>query len=152
MPASADIDQIAANQEDINVGLEPRRAISAQELFIGVEPSESAFFQVSLELWKSQPQGWSHDPRGRVMDRYCQELRLCRKRAESRFHGTQAVQAILEPDLLIHSGHSHIQIRDLSSYEVFEALRRGTAVPIRKQDAENKMNISELKACDYRIE
>jgi len=36
----------------------------------------------------------------------------------------------------------------ISSYEVFEALRRGVAVPFRKRDAESLRNISELKACD----
>jgi DNA polymerase, archaea type len=36
----------------------------------------------------------------------------------------------------------------ISSYEVFEALRRGVAVPFRKRDAEAVRNISELKACD----
>ncbi len=36
----------------------------------------------------------------------------------------------------------------ISSYEVFEALRRGLAVPFRKRDAEGLRNISELKACD----
>jgi DNA polymerase I len=36
----------------------------------------------------------------------------------------------------------------ISSYEVFEALRRGVAVPFRKRDAESVKNISELKACD----
>jgi DNA polymerase, archaea type len=36
----------------------------------------------------------------------------------------------------------------ISSYEVFEALRRGIAVPFRKQDAEAVRNISELRACD----
>ena len=36
----------------------------------------------------------------------------------------------------------------ISSYEVFEALRRGLAVPFRKRDAEGLRSISELKACD----
>ena len=36
----------------------------------------------------------------------------------------------------------------ISSYEVFEALRRGKAVPLRKRDAESIRNISELKASD----
>jgi len=36
----------------------------------------------------------------------------------------------------------------ISSYEVFEALRRGVAVPFRKRDAEAVRDISELKACD----
>lgn len=36
----------------------------------------------------------------------------------------------------------------ISSYEVFEALRRGVAVPFRKRDAEGSRNISELRACD----
>jgi DNA polymerase I len=36
----------------------------------------------------------------------------------------------------------------ISSYEVFEALRRGVAVPFRKRDAEGLRNISELRACD----
>jgi len=36
----------------------------------------------------------------------------------------------------------------ISSYEVFEALRRGVAVPFRKRDAEDLRNISELRACD----
>lgn len=36
----------------------------------------------------------------------------------------------------------------ISSYEVFEALRRGVAVPFRKRDAEGVRDISELKACD----
>jgi len=36
----------------------------------------------------------------------------------------------------------------ISSYEVFEALRRGVAVPFRKRDAECLRNISELRACD----
>jgi DNA polymerase, archaea type len=36
----------------------------------------------------------------------------------------------------------------ISSYEVFEALRRGIAVPFRKRDAESIRNISELKASD----
>ncbi|MCX6677425.1 MAG: type B DNA-directed DNA polymerase [Methanothrix sp.] len=36
----------------------------------------------------------------------------------------------------------------ISSYEVFEALRRGVAVPFRKRDAESLRNISELRACD----
>jgi DNA polymerase I len=36
----------------------------------------------------------------------------------------------------------------ISSYEVFEALRRGVAVPFRKRDAEGVRYISELKACD----
>jgi DNA polymerase I len=36
----------------------------------------------------------------------------------------------------------------ISSYEVFEALRRGVAVPFRKRDAESIRNISELKASD----
>lgn len=36
----------------------------------------------------------------------------------------------------------------ISSYEVFEALRRGVAVPFRKRDAECVRDISELKACD----
>jgi DNA polymerase I len=36
----------------------------------------------------------------------------------------------------------------ISSYEVFEALRRGVAVPFRKRDAEGLRNISDLRACD----
>ncbi|MCX6680948.1 MAG: type B DNA-directed DNA polymerase [Methanothrix sp.] len=36
----------------------------------------------------------------------------------------------------------------ISSYEVFEALRRGVAVPFRKRDVEGLRNISELRACD----
>ncbi len=36
----------------------------------------------------------------------------------------------------------------ISSYEVFEALRRGVAVPFRKRDAESERNISELRCCD----
>jgi DNA polymerase I len=36
----------------------------------------------------------------------------------------------------------------ISSYEVFEALRRGVAVPFRKRDAEVVRNISELRCCD----
>ncbi len=36
----------------------------------------------------------------------------------------------------------------ISSYEVFEALGRGVAVPFRKRDAESLRNICELKACD----
>ncbi len=36
----------------------------------------------------------------------------------------------------------------ISSYEVFEALRRGVAVPFRKRDAERVRSISELRTCD----
>jgi DNA polymerase, archaea type len=36
----------------------------------------------------------------------------------------------------------------ISSYEVFEALRRGVAVPFRKRDAEGFRNVFELRACD----
>ena len=36
----------------------------------------------------------------------------------------------------------------ISSYEVFEALRRGIAVPFRKRDAEGLRNISDLRASD----
>lgn len=36
----------------------------------------------------------------------------------------------------------------ISSYEVFEALRRGIAVPFRKRDVEGLRNICELKAAD----
>jgi len=36
----------------------------------------------------------------------------------------------------------------ISSYEVYEALRRGIAVPFRKRDAASIRNISELKASD----
>ena len=36
----------------------------------------------------------------------------------------------------------------ISGYEVFEALRRGVAVPFRKRDAEIVRNISELRCCD----
>jgi DNA polymerase, archaea type len=36
----------------------------------------------------------------------------------------------------------------ISSYEVFEALRQGVAVPFRMRDAEGFRNISELRACD----
>ena len=36
----------------------------------------------------------------------------------------------------------------ISSYEVFEALRRGMAVPFRKSDAESARKITDLKACD----
>jgi len=36
----------------------------------------------------------------------------------------------------------------ISSYEVFEALRRGVAVPFRKRDAESLRTISDLRACD----
>jgi DNA polymerase I len=36
----------------------------------------------------------------------------------------------------------------ISSYEVFEALRQGVAVPFRKRDAESQRNISDLKASD----
>jgi DNA polymerase, archaea type len=36
----------------------------------------------------------------------------------------------------------------ISSYEVFEALRRGIAVPSRKGDAESIRNITELRASD----
>jgi len=36
----------------------------------------------------------------------------------------------------------------ISSFEVYEALRRGVAVPFRKRDAEGLRNISDLKACD----
>ncbi|NPV63290.1 MAG: type B DNA-directed DNA polymerase [Methanotrichaceae archaeon] len=36
----------------------------------------------------------------------------------------------------------------ISGYEVFEALRRGLAVPFRKRDAEAIRNICELRACD----
>jgi len=36
----------------------------------------------------------------------------------------------------------------ISSYEVFEALRLGVAVPFRKRDAESVRDISELKASD----
>jgi DNA polymerase I len=36
----------------------------------------------------------------------------------------------------------------ISSYEVFEALRRGLAVPFRKKDAEAVRNICDLRSCD----
>ena len=36
----------------------------------------------------------------------------------------------------------------ISSYEVYEALRRSVAVPFRKRDAEGNRNISDLRACD----
>jgi len=36
----------------------------------------------------------------------------------------------------------------ISSFEVYEALRRGVAVPFRKRDAEMVRGFSELKACD----
>ena len=36
----------------------------------------------------------------------------------------------------------------ISSYEVYEALRRGVAVPFRKRDAEAIRNISEMRASD----
>ncbi len=36
----------------------------------------------------------------------------------------------------------------ISSYEVYEALRRGVAVPFRKPDAEGIRNISEMRASD----
>jgi len=36
----------------------------------------------------------------------------------------------------------------ISSYEVFEALRRGLAVPFRKRDAESIRDYSDLKSCD----
>ena len=36
----------------------------------------------------------------------------------------------------------------ISSYEVYEALRRGVGVPFRKRDAEMVRGFSELKACD----
>lgn len=36
----------------------------------------------------------------------------------------------------------------ISSYEVYEALRKGVAVPFRKRDAEGVRNISELRAND----
>ncbi len=36
----------------------------------------------------------------------------------------------------------------ISSYEVFEALRRGVAVPFRKSDAECVRKITDLRACD----
>jgi len=36
----------------------------------------------------------------------------------------------------------------ISSYEVYEALRRGVAVPFRKRDAEGIRNISEIRASD----
>lgn len=36
----------------------------------------------------------------------------------------------------------------ISSYEVFEALRRGVAVPFRKSDAESTRKITDLRACD----
>ncbi|MGI6015041.1 MAG: type B DNA-directed DNA polymerase [Methanothrix sp.] len=36
----------------------------------------------------------------------------------------------------------------ISSYEVFEALRRGVAVPFRKNDAESTRRITDLRACD----
>jgi len=36
----------------------------------------------------------------------------------------------------------------ISSYEVYEALRRGIAIPFRKRDAEQLRNISELKSAD----
>ena len=36
----------------------------------------------------------------------------------------------------------------ISSYEVYEALRRGVAVPFRKRDAESFRSIAELRACD----
>lgn len=36
----------------------------------------------------------------------------------------------------------------ISAYEVFEALRRGIAVPFRKRDAEGVRGFTELKACD----
>ncbi len=36
----------------------------------------------------------------------------------------------------------------ISSYEGFEALRRGIAVPFRKRDPEGLRNISDLRACD----
>lgn len=36
----------------------------------------------------------------------------------------------------------------ISSYEVFEALRRGIVIPFRKRDAERVRGFTELKACD----
>ena len=36
----------------------------------------------------------------------------------------------------------------ISSYEVFEALRRGMVVPFRKSDVESARKITDLKACD----
>ncbi len=36
----------------------------------------------------------------------------------------------------------------ISSYEVFEAMRRGMVVPFRKSDAESARKITDLKACD----
>jgi DNA polymerase I len=36
----------------------------------------------------------------------------------------------------------------ISPYEIYEALRRGVAVPFRKRDAEGIRNVSELRASD----
>jgi DNA polymerase I len=52
----------------------------------------------------------------------------------------------LSPNLTSRYTHGTV----ISSYEVFEALRRGKAVPFRKRDAESIRNISELKALGQR--
>ena len=86
---------------------------------------------------KVQPQGWSPDPRGPGIIGHRQELRVHWRRTEWRSNG-------LPPNLTSRFTPGTL----ISSYEVYEALRRGVAVPFRKQDAEGIRNISDLRASD----
>ena len=67
--------------------------------------------QVLLELLKSQPQGWCHDPGGTSARRHGQELRLHRGRAKGRSHGLQAVGTLIEshPSALLLGGSESIR-------------------------------------------
>ncbi len=98
--------------------------------------------QILLELRQGQPQGCGHDTRRRVL----------LDTAKSFVYNEGGLKGILMASRL--SGLSpNLTARFtpgtlISSYEVFEALRRGIAVPFRKRDAESIRNITELKASD----
>ena len=111
--------------------------LHAQKLFVPQRFLRTNGPQVLLELWQGQPQGRSTDSRGPGAHRHCQELRLHRGRIEGRPHGLQATSPLAS-----HTWYAHI------SYEVFEALHLGVAVPFSKRDAEIVRDISELKASD----
>jgi DNA polymerase, archaea type len=99
-------------------------------------------FKVILELRQGQPQRRSPIPEGRVLIDTAKSFVYTEGGLKGVFMASRL--SGLSPNLTVRFTPGTL----ISSYEVYEALRRGIAVPFRKRDAEGIRNISELKASD----
>jgi DNA polymerase I len=125
----------------------PLIAVKAKRYGLQPSISRTGFFKqmASRSYWsygKVNHKGGAMIPEGRVLIDTAKSFVY----AESGLKGVMMASRLsgLSPNLTSRFTPGTL----ISSYEVFEALRRGVAVPFRKRDAESVRSISELKACD----